>query len=279
MRNVIDGMRRRGAVVAASAIVAVLGAATPSRAQVSEIQTTRPAVGEKYHVEVSGTIWNPALSGIVASEQFGIAGTNIDFVGDLGFAQKRFRDLRVVLRPGKKHRFRFQYTPISYTAETQLRRSLIFNGQNYAVSLPVSSEFDWKVMRIGYEYDVYYSARGFVGILFDVRQTRLNARLSSPLLDEFTTATAPLPAIGIVGRVYPIPELAVNFEVSGLRLPDIDPDYAADYFDWDIHGTFNVSEYLGLQVGWRRITTFLRIENDLGDVKYQGMWFGAAIRY
>ena len=25
--------------------------------------------------------------------------------------------------------------------------------------------------------------------------------------------------------------------------------------------------------------TFLAIENDTGDLKFQGMWFGAAVRY
>ena len=134
-------------------------------------------------------------------------------------------------------------------------------------------------MRIGYEYDVFYHPRGFIGILFDIRHTKLAARLASPIVDEFTSATAPLPALGIVGRVYPIPEVAINFEVSGLRLPDIDPKYKADYFDWDIHGTFNASEHVGLLVGWRRISTFLQIETDKGDVKFQGMWFGAALRY
>jgi hypothetical protein len=27
------------------------------------------------------------------------------------------------------------------------------------------------------------------------------------------------------------------------------------------------------------MTTFLSVEQDLGDVKFQGIWFGAALRY
>jgi hypothetical protein len=261
--------------VAALAALALPGLA---QAQTFERPVT-PGLGERYHAEIAFTFWSPAPTGIVASEGFGIPGDNVDLVGDLGFEQKRFREMKIVLRPGRKHRFRLQYTPITYTAETQLSREIVFNGQRYAVNLPVSSQFDWKVWRIGYEYDVYYTPRGFVGVLFDVRQTRLNARLASPIVDEFATASAPLPAIGIVGRAYPIPELAINFEVSGIRLPDINEDYAASYFDWDIYGTVNLSENIGLQMGWRRITTFLRIETDTGDVKFQGLYFGAAFRY
>jgi hypothetical protein len=73
--------------------------------------------------------------------------------------------------------------------------------------------------------------------------------------------------------------VAVNFEVTGFRLPNVDPDYDANYFDWDINGTVNLSQYLGLQVGWRRMTNYLAIKQDVGDMKFQGMWFGAALRY
>jgi hypothetical protein len=219
------------------------------------------------------------VQGIISSEQFGIPGDDVDFVRDLAFEQQRFGDMRFVLRPGKKHRFRFQYTPISYAAETSLRRPIVFNGQRYDIALPVASEFEWKVWRIGYEFDVFYTSRGFVGILFDVRQTRMTAHLASPILDEFTTASAPLPALGVVGRAYPIRNVAINFEVSGFRLPNIDPDYVGSYYEWDIHGTFNVNENLGLTGGWRRTTTYLGIKNDIGDLKFQGIWFGAAVRY
>jgi hypothetical protein len=278
MRTDSQQRSRRWAAVIAAAVLATMAAPATARAQF-EPQQARPAIGEKYHVEVAGTFWNPSLAGIVSSEQFGRVGDEIDFVGDLGFEQTRFRDVRFVVRPGRKHRFRFQYTPVTYTSETRLRRPIEFNGQRYSIDLPVASEFDWKVWRLGYEYDVYYTSRGFVGILFDVRHTRLYARLASPIVDEFTSATAPLPALGVVGRVYPVPEVAINFEVSGFHLPDVDPKYQANYFDWDIHGTFNVNEFVGLQVGWRRMTTYLAIETDQGDVKFQGLWFGAAVRY
>jgi hypothetical protein len=83
----------------------------------------------------------------------------------------------------------------------------------------------------------------------------------------------------VVGRVYVLPEVALNFELTGFKLPEIDPDYDANYFDWDIHGTVNLTNNVGLQVGWRRMSTFLAIEKDAGDLKFQGMWFGAALRY
>lgn len=273
---------RRHAIGAAVAFVAMSFAApSVARGQTTDVPTgPRPAVGERYHVEVSGNLWNPNLLGMVSSEQFGILGSDIDFVGDLGYERTRFRDLRIVLRPGKKHRFRMQYTPVRYEAETILTRPIVFNGVKFDTNIPVNSEFNWRVWRLGYEWDFLYKPRGFVGVLFDVRHTTMEAEISSIITaTEYTRARAPLPAIGIVGRVYVIPEVAVNFEVSGFRLPDVDPKYEANYFDWDLHGTFNVNEHVGLQLGWRKVSTYLAIESDKGDLQVKGMWFGAALRY
>ncbi len=270
---------RRGLGLA-SAVLAILSL-TPALAgaQYSAPELRTEAIGEKYHVEFAGTLWTPSLFGVISSEQFGIVGDEIDFKNDLGYKRTRFKDMRIVLRPTQKHRFRIQYTPVVYTAENTLNRSVVFNGQLYPVNLPIQSTFGWKVWRLGYEYDFVYKPRGFIGVLVEARFTEFNAELRSVIADESTLAKGPLPAIGGVGRVYIIPEVALNFELSGFKVPDVDPKYKANYFDWDIHGTFNVNDYVGVQVGWRRMTTFLNIENDLGDTKFQGMWFGGVVRY
>lgn len=236
--------------------------------------------GERYHVEVAGTIWNPNLQGIISSQRLGIIGSDVDFIEDLGFEKTKFTDMRIVLRPSRKSRFRIQYTPIQYEAETSLKRDIVFNGQKFPLNLPVQSQFDWNVWRFGYEYDFLYTDRGFFGVLLEGRYTQMTAEIASPLMSEFTRVRAPLPAIGLVGRAYVVPDVAINFEMSMFRVPEGSiPDVEANYYDWDIHGTFNVHRHVGLQVGWRRMTNFLTIEGDTGDVKFQGIWFGGALRY
>ena len=271
--------RRAIGVIGISTAAVLIAPATASAQFASQERLTPAAIGEKYHVELSGTFWNPALVGVISAKQFDIVGSDVDFVDDLGFERTRFKDFRIVLRPSKKSRFRLQYTPVVYTSETQLKRTIVWNGQTYSANLPINSTFGWKVWRLGYEYDFLYMERGFVGALIEARATSFSAELNSPLNNEYTTAKGPLPAIGLVGRAYVLPELAINFEVSGFKIPDIDPKYQANYYDWDINGTFNFTNNVGVQVGWRRMTTFLSIEGDTGDLKFQGMWFGAAVRY
>jgi hypothetical protein len=278
MQNLRLFQRIARPVLIAACACAALAAPRRADAQYNAPPLNDLAIGEKYHVEISGSLWNPKLIGSVSSDEFGIPGDKLDFVTDLGFEQTRFKDFRIVLRPARKHRFRAQYTPIGYTAETLLKRSIVFNGIRFE-AIPVSAEFDWKVWRLGYEYDFIYRDRGFVGVLFDVRATEFRASLQSVGRLEFVSAKAPLPSLGLVGRAYILPSVALNFEVSGLKLPRIDPDYDANYFDWDINGTVNLTNNVGVQVGWRKLSTFINIENDKGDFAFQGMWFGAALRY
>jgi hypothetical protein len=265
--------------VRTAALAAVLLFPAVASAQVAAPQPSTRAIGEEYHIELSGGMWKPTVFGTISSEQFGLPGSNISFTEDLGFKDTAFMDGRLVLRPGKKHKFRIQYTPVSYSAESTLNREIVFNGIIYPVNVPVQSTFDWKVWRFGYEYDFIYTDRGFFGILLEARYTQMNATLRSPVNNEFSRAKAPLPAIGAVLRLYPIKNLSITAEASGLRLPDIDPKYAAHYLDVDVYGTFNFTHHFGIQGGWRRMNTYLRVEEDRGDIKFQGFWFGGAIRY
>jgi len=283
-------LRSAGRLASSLALLAALPAVAAAQYKPPALENL--PIGEKYHFEVAGNIWNPALTGQIASEQFGIAGTNIDFTKDLGFTQTRFRDLRIVLRPSKKQKLRIQYTPIDYISATTLSRNVVFNGINFNVALPIKADFGWNVWRFGYEWDFVYRPRGYVGLLLEGRLTKMSATLASPIDTEFTTVRAPLPAIGVVGRVYPTSNVAINFEVTGMCALQnatgavspgckqaLDPKYQASYFDWDIYGTINFNNYIGAQVGWRRMTTLIDINRDTGNLKFQGIWFGGVVRY
>ena len=112
--------RCRHLVVWLTTLVLSVPAMAAAQYVAPELGTGVPA--EQYHVEFSGTIWNPSLTGIISSQRLGIIGSTVDFVDDLGFEPTSFKDMRIVLRPSKKSRFRIQYTPIEYQAETTLKR-------------------------------------------------------------------------------------------------------------------------------------------------------------
>ena len=270
----------RNTAFAIALFSAVTLAAAPAAAQYG-VRGSNQATGENYHVEIGGYLWSPTPSIFISSESLGIIGSTIDFVEDLDVEKQTFKQLKVVLRPGLKHKFRFEYTPISYEADSTLRRSIIFNGQRFDVALPVQTDLEWKAYRFGYEWDFVYRDRGFVGLLLELKYTDIEASLANSLVgEEFVRAHAPIPAIGIIGRGYVAPNISITGEFSGFKLPSsIDEDYRADYFDFDLYGTVNFTEHVGAQAGYRRLTVFYRIDEDEGDLKLKGLYFGGVVRF
>jgi hypothetical protein len=240
------------------------------------------AVGEDYHIEAGYSGWDAEPSLIVNSESFGILGDDINLVEDLGIERHRLAKLDVVLRPGKKHRFRFQRLPIVYESDGEVSREFVFNGQRYRVGLPVITKVDFTTYRFGYEYDFFYTSRGFIGALVDVKYTNVDVNLNSSIGNEFVSAVAPIPTVGVVGRGYPVRNLAITGELAFFRMPDNLKDTLdgeGSYTDFDLNGTWNFNKNFGAQMGYRRTNVFYEVDLDAGELKFSGLYFGGVVRY
>jgi len=270
-------------VLLSLSLLGVVAAPSTASAQYRPYATTGEAVGEDYYIEAAYSFWNAEPSLIVNSESLGILGDDINLIADLGIEKKRLRAFDLVLRPARKHRFRFQHLPIKYETDAfPVTREFIFNGQRYRVGLPVTTTVDFTTMRFGYEYDFLYFTKGFFGVLLDVKLTNVDVSLDSPIGAEFVSATAPIPTIGFVGRGYVVPNLAINGELSFFRTPESlreQFDGEASYTDFDVHATYNINKYVGAKFGYRRTTVFYDVELDTGDLQFKGFYFGGVVRY
>ena len=153
--------------------------------------------------------------------------------------------LNVVLRPATKHKFRFKYLPIKYEAPTthQARVRL----QRPAVSRRPAGQHRGRL------HDLPLRLR----VRLRLPQPRVRRRAHRPEVHrrprgarepdaapEFTTAVAPIPTIGFVGRGYVGQELRRHRR--GLVLPGArragSEDYDGEYTDCDFYGTVNFTE-------------------------------------
>ena len=255
--------------------------AVPAFAQYGPRSLSEPATGETYHVEVGGALFNPTPTLFITSEGLGIPGDEIDFVKEFDLENKTFKQLRIVLRPARKHKFRYEFIPIGYEKEATITRSIVFNGQRYNVSVPVLAELQWNAMRFTYEYDFVYNDRGFFGLVLDLKYTDVEAALTNAIVGrEFAHAQAPIPAIGGAGRVYVVPNISITGEFTLFKLPQsFDEDYQASYYDFDLYGTVNFNNHFGVQAGFRRLSVFYQVERDTGQMKVTGLYFGAVARF
>ena len=237
------------------------------------------AVGEKYKVEFSYTFWQPKLDGNLTSDQLGVIGSRVDLTSDLALETARFHDFRFVIRPAKKHRVKIQYTPIEFNGSGTLSRDITFAGVVYPISLPIESLLTWKTFRVGYEYDFYYKPRGFIGVLVMAGTTAFNARIDSVIGSAEALGDAPLIEIGAAGRFYPIRNLAINFEGSGIKLTNLEPDSMLKTLSFDLSATYNFTNNFGVSGGWRRLDTNLVLKGDSGELDFKGLWIGGVVRY
>lgn len=259
-------------------LLGVSAVATPAQAQ---MRPSGGAVGEDYHVEAAIAWWNPTPELTIASESLGILGDDVDLVQDLGIEQKRHTELRLVLRPARKHKFRFTYLPIKYeTDSVQVQREFVFNGIRYRVGLPVSTTADLTTYRFGYEYDFIYRSRGYLGAVFDLKYNDVKVQLDSPIGSEFTSQVAPIPTIGLAGRGYIVPNFSITGEFSFFKVPeDLSDDYGGRYFDFDIYGTANFTNNVGAQLGYRTIDVLYDVDFDHGDLQFRGWYLGGVVRF
>jgi len=251
-----------------------------ARAQSRVTPFQDPSTGETYHIEGGVRFWHPTPDLTVSSSQFDLVGTVINAGTDLGVTGRNLNELRLVLRPAKKHKFRLNYLPMSYLAQSTVHRTLVFNGNTYGVNLPVATELHWNTLMLGYEYDFVYQQRFFVGLVTQMKFTNVKVDLSAPGVANFTDAKAPIPNLGGIGRVYVMPNIAITGELVGIKIPNsLSADYRAHYVDFDLNGTVNVTNNVGAQVGYRSLDVGYMFKKDTGTFLMKGLYFGAVVRY
>ncbi|MBM3782344.1 MAG: hypothetical protein FJW29_11850 [Acidobacteria bacterium] len=239
----------------------------------------RAAIGEDYAFEVAFGLWNPTPGIVINSESLGIPGTDVDLVNDLGVMQKRLTRLNATLKTGR-HKLRFERVPIQYVASTKLTQPFVFNGQRFAAGTTVDTSAAFKTYRAGYELDIIRADRGYLGILTDVKITDVDVSLTRSLGTEFTSAIAPIPTVGGVLRIYPLPFLAVGGEASYFRIPEsLDENYRGRYLDYDVYTTVNATNNIGATLGYRSIDVFYRNRLDTGSLTFAGFYLSGVVRF
>jgi hypothetical protein len=265
-------------------LIALIGFAAPASAQYRPRPLNDLATGEKFHIEGGADFWFPNTEILVASggtgALSGLTGTLINAKTDLGLTDKRLPKLQLELRPVRSQKFRLEYIPIKFEATTTLTRNIDFNGQRYRVGIPTNTTLDWKAYRFAYEFDFITKNRGFAGFIVEAKYTDVFVQLNTPVLKEFASARAPLPALGGIGRFYVVPNISITGEVTGFKLPDsIDSRYGGHYVDVDIYGTVNFSDNFGVKGGFRSLDMGYLVKQDSGSFTLKGIYFGVVARY
>jgi hypothetical protein len=269
----------------------MLGLLTASRAE-AQFNVPDPAPAENFALELGLMFWTPTPELLIQTGSLAQLGeSEVDLVEEFAIEKKRFREIRVVLKGGRKHKVRFSYLPIQYDEEAVLQRTITFGGQTFPVSVPATALLEWDLWRFGYEYDFVASDRGLLGFIVDLKYNRFSAELAAEGIGaEVTEAKAPIPTIGVIARVYPHRVFSITAEFTGFKMPGFvgrrisdalgdDDDFEAKLYDFDVYGTLNFGRHVGVQGGYRSLSADYLIEADSGDLKLKGLYFGGLLRF
>jgi len=269
--------------------IVLLGILTAARAD-AQFRVADPAAGENFHVELGLMFWTPTPEILIQTGALAQIGeTEVDFVREFGIEKSRFSEFRAVLKAGRKHKFRVSHVPMEYDEQAVLQRTITFGGQTFPVSVPAAAHLKWELWRFGYEWDIVAADRGVVGIVTEIQYNKVLAELSATGFGtEVTDVTAPVPTIGILARAYPHRLFSLTAEFTGFKVPGfigrrltdaVGDDFDAKLFDLDIYGTLSFGSHVGVQGGYRSVTADYLVDDDAGDLKMKGMYFGGLVRF
>jgi hypothetical protein len=270
----------------ATVVLCVLLAASRADAQFG---APAAAPGELFNVEVGVMFWAPTPELRLQTDGLAAVGVpEVDFVQEFGLETEWFMEFRSVLKLGRKNKVRVSYLPIEYTAQTTLQRDIAFGGVTYPITVPVNMTYKLDTWRFGYEYDFVAADRGFIGFITELKRSQLTGGLEAAGFGrQVTDVTAPIMALGGILRVYPHRNIAVTTEFTVFKVfgfvkditEAIADDLDVEMWDFDLYGTFNFGSHVGAQVGYRRLSTNYLVDEDAGDMKFSGFYFGGLARF
>ena len=209
---------------------------------------------EQFRAEVTVGGWQLKPSGYIVSDFL-----PVDLQDDLGIKDRKFTFMgKLVLKPGRKHRFVVEGNLFRLEGQNRLNRTITFAGKDYAVNETVSSDAKLDYALVGYQYDFISRSQGHLGFLVGAAMLDAKGTVKSPTIGQAEESiTAPLPLLGMEFRVYPLAGrnyLNINTDIKGIT--------AGDYGHF-VHQTTNVGFSLGrhftFQVGY---STFTLSAND-----------------
>lgn len=230
-------------------------------------------------LEFEGRYWFTDMEGKVKVTENDI-GTDVDFKKDLDMKDVGYPEVRLTWYTGKNSRIRAAYTQVEYEEDTDLRRTIIFDGGIYPVGTRVLTETDMRYFRIGWAWQFINIDKGFFklgplieGIGFWV-EASLEAPNLTPPIKESEEFWFGLPAVGMALNVRPHRLLDVFAEGSGM--------YAGSYgyvYDCEAGIKLVPIKLLSFLGGYRILDFKAKHDPDYFKVRLHGPFVGVTVRF
>jgi len=206
--------------------------------------------------------------------------STIDLKDDLGLKDKNLKDWRLTLFTGPNSRLRVAYVKMDYSADQEVTRTIVFNGQPYTVGTRVLTKLNLDYWRYGWVWEFVggRSSKVSFGTLLEAKSIAVDAALSAPEVappvNEKKKFSATVPTVGLVLDINPSRALNIFAEASGMSWGD-----RGHAVDGEAGLKLVLGSHLVLTGGYRYFDLEVKDEPDFAQLKNSGPFVGAALRF
>ncbi len=233
--------------------------------------------------------WRSDLSGTAKAESASIPATRLSF-SQLGMdTSENIPSFELFARFGDtgRHRVSVRYWEQSYSGQTTLTQSVTFKTFTFPVSTQLNSEVSFRDVDLRYAYDFWQGQevqprhRNAVWGIFGLKALTLDSTLSAQSVGTASEGeTAPLPVLGLGGRVGLCDSFSLEAQIAGLAL-DVS-DVRASFYEFSLLGRWDCTQNVALELGWRRWHLGAHIDSTTKvdvDATVEGPWLGLEGRF
>ncbi len=229
-----------------------------------------------FEIGARGYYWFPSLKATIKAGSFG---TEVNLKDDLGIGNSNTYSLEAFAGIGNHH-LSLSYTPLDYSASTNITKTINFNNKIYGVGTSVNTDLRLKMFDAEYRYDLLNFENilgGFsINLLGKIKYLDGEAKMNSTAVGEQKqTFSIPVPMVGAglnIGLIANL--LEARAKAAGIG-------YSGNYFvDALADITVTPFPFTRISAGYRYMKIKIdNISDTYGDLDFYGPYLGIAVAW
>lgn len=203
-------------------------------------------------------------------------GTRVDMEDDLGFDDSEEFMVEAGMQLGS-FRLTASYLPLKFSGDGTLSRTIEFGGETFIANTAVNSDVDIDLYDVGLTWYLLnfddLPVRFQLGPELSVKYVEADISMQSGAVSESESVSAPVPTIGLRGKVGLADFLAVAGRVGYLEYDD------NSFLDADVQLEFSPLPLVGIFAGYRYLDIDVDESDVFLDVTFDGPYGGAFFRF
>jgi hypothetical protein len=226
-------------------------------------------MGEGNMFEFELRQWRPNFG-----SQLEVGGSLIRMEEDLGVQDEREFEYRGFLRFGRWVKVRGSGIRLDYGGSSTLGREITFHQVTFPEGTTVETSMRIENIKGGVEVDIFALQEGFLAVVADYSSFKAKPiSLSSPEAQAEKALDLALLTLGLKGRIYLTPALALTAEASGMKR-----ESSGVITDFEGVITYNLSRNLGVSFGYRNLYAKW-LKEGRATFRLEGYFFSGTVRF